>query len=72
MYCILGPTWAYEHCDKLATLGHASVGVGHCVERQATKVGHEIQSQVMAAKHCFTNSKNTSEHKSESKIVTES
>ena len=37
----LWPTRAYEQCDKLLTLGHASVGVGygtlshsrHCVER---------------------------------------
>jgi len=40
MIIVLGPTWSYVQCDKLLTLGHASVGVGygtlshsrHCVE----------------------------------------
>ena len=50
MTVVLRPKWAYEQHDKLVMFGHASVGVdhgtlsdsGHCVERQATKVGHEI------------------------------
>jgi len=29
MTIVLGPTWAYEQCDKQVTLGHASVGVGY-------------------------------------------
>ena len=60
MTIVLGPTWAYEQCDKQVTLGHASVGVGYGTlsHSRLEMCGNDFHVPIPSHSHSHWNTKN--------------